>query len=321
MDSINRVVVGVAMPKSRPWDSANLDPASRIAVRQAFHLAGATGNSLHVMTVLPEMSDGFFGTEDDAKSQADADQAEAQQVLDSLLDDYASLNVAVATQVTFGRPWLELLTAAGGARETLICCGTREKNAVSRLLFGSTGLKLLRNAPGPVWLIKPRIDDDAVMDVLAATDLSEIGVDVISAGVTLGRALPVKLTVMHVADMGFQRQMAHSGASDEQIESYRNEARATAEKLLQEQLTMTDYRTVSNGVQTQLAEGVADASLLTAIEELDIDLLIMATSGRGAITGMLFGNTAERILSSLACSLMALKPDDFECPIPLAKYV
>ena len=321
MDSVRKIVLGVAMPDSQPWSPANLDPASRIAARQAFHLAATTGTALQVMTVLSEVSGEFFGTEEDVKSLEKTSHREAQNVLDELLDDYASLGVAATTHVAFGRAWLEILKSAGGSRNTLICCGTRTTGAVSRLLFGSTGLKLLRNAPGPVWLVKPRIDEDAVMDVLAASDLSEVGVDVISAGVTLSRALPVRLTVMHVVDMGFERQMSHSGASGEEIESYRRDGKTTAEQQLQEQLAETDYRTVPGGVRTQIGEGVADAALLAAIEELDIDLMIMATSGRGGIPGMLFGNTAERLLSSLPSSLLAVKPDDFECPIQLANNV
>ena len=50
---------------------------------------------------------------------------------------------------------------------------------------------------------------------------------------------------------------------------------------------------------------------------LDIDLLIMATAGRDGIPGMLFGNTAERLLPVLPCSILAIKPDNFVCPVEL----
>ena len=71
-------------------------------------------------------------------------------------------------------------------------------------------------------------------------------------------------------------------------------------------------------MQVKIAEGPADSCILSAIEELDIDLLVMATSGRGGIPGMLFGNTAERLLPELPCSILAIKPDDFQCPIDLS---
>ena len=317
MDVLNKIVVGVAMPETQPWDSANLDSATRIAVRQAFHLAASIGIPLHLIAVLSEPETGFFRSKDEAKRRAAADKAEAEQLLVSLNSDYADLKATASSEVVFGRAWFEILRAAEASRKTLIACGTRSKSTVSRLLVGSTGLKLLRNAPGPVWLVKPRIDDDAVLDVLAATDLSDIGTDVIAAGVTIGRAFPVQLTVMHAVDTGLDRRMAHSGASDEEIANWRAEAKADAEEQLHEQLAGTDFRTLATGVQTQMTEGPAVACVLSAIEELDIDLLIIASSGRGGIPGMLFGNTAERLLLELPCSLLAVKPDDFVCPIDI----
>lgn len=312
---MDKIVVGVAMPASQPWESANLDAATRIAVRQACQLAATLRIPLTMVAVVPAPEAGFFVHPNDAKQHADAEKNEAQQLLTSLQQEYADSGVDITATAVFGTPWVEILKAGGVSRRTLTVCGTRTNSAVSRLLFGSTGLKLLRNAPGPVWLVKPRIDEDAVLDVLAATDLSEVGGDVIAAGVTLGQALPVNLTVMHVVDSLEDRRMARVGASEENLEHWRVEAAATAKEQLQEQLAGTDARTLEHGIQTQIAEGVADTCILSAIDELDIDLLVMASSGRGGIPGMLFGNTAERLLPELNCSLLAIKPENFTCPV------
>lgn len=333
MHVLDRIVVGVEMPQSQPWNSADLDAATRAAVRHSFHLAASVNIPLHLIAVLSEPEVGFFSepeigflrskdevkrSKDEAKRRADADNEQAEQVLASLNSDYADLGVTTSNEVVFGRPWFEILRAAEASQKTLIICGTRSKSAVSRLLFGSTGHKLLRNAPGPVWLVNPQIDDDAALDVLAATDLSHIGTEVLSAGVTIGRALPVQLTVMHALDAGIDRRIAHSGASDEDIANWRAEDLARAEEQLHEQLAGTDFRTLATGVQTKITEGPAVACILSAIKELDIDLLIIASSGRGGIPGMLFGNTVERLLPELPCSLLAIKPDDFVCPIDVS---
>lgn len=318
MHRVDRVVVGVEMPESRPWDAANLTAPTRLAVRQAFDVAAALNAAIDLVCVLPEVSIGFFGSEDDAELEAKKDQAEAEAVLADVASQYGDHSVKeVKTTVCFGRPWFEILKVAGTSKDNLIVCGTRDQGAVSRLLFGSTGLKLLRNAACPVWLVKPRIDDDADLDVLATTDLSEVGEDILHTAVALGQALPVKLSVLHVVDDDLDRHMARTGVAEEELANYRQQARESAESRLQDQLSMTDYRTVEKGVQIHVAEGAADGCILSAIEELDIDLLIMATAGRGGIPGMLFGNTAERILPELPCSILALKPDDFQCPVAL----
>ncbi|MEQ9406136.1 MAG: universal stress protein [Fuerstiella sp.] len=320
MQTIEKIVVGVEMPDSRPWNVESISAPSRIAVRQAFEVAEAFNSALQLVCVLSPVSAGLFGDEQAARAAAEQEKTEAMAVLADLEMQHmnqAGRAVDVSSLVTFGRPWLEILKAAGPSHRNLIMCGTRDHGAVSRLLFGTTGLKLLRNAPCAVWLVKPRIDDDADLDVLAATDLSEVGKAVLDAGVMLGQTLPVKLSVLHAVDDDLDRHMARSGVSGEQIAMYREKEKREAEQKLHDQLAAADYRTVQKGVQVHVAEGRPDAAILSAIENLDIDLLIMATAGRGGIPGMLFGNTAERLLPELPCSLLALKPDDFVCPVSL----
>jgi universal stress protein E len=320
MQSIKNVVVGVEMPESRPWIAENIAPASLLAVRQSFDIADAMNAAVRIVCVLPSASTGFFASEDDARAEFAVDTTAAMKVLAELEIQYmekTSRAIDVSSVVTSGKAWFEILKVAGTDRDNLIVCGTRNKPTVTRLLFGSTGRKLLRSAACPVWLLKPRIDNNASLDVLAATDLSEVGEDVLGIGVALGQSLPVRLNVLHVVDNDLDRHMARTGVSEEELAEYRRKSKEEAEATLHEQLAMTDYRTVAMGVQTHIAEGAADGCILSAIGELDIDLLIMATSGRGGIPGMLFGNTAERLLPELPCSILAIKPDDFVCPVAL----
>ena len=48
-----------------------------------------------------------------------------------------------------------------------------------------------------------------------------------------------------------------------------------------------------------------------------IDLVVMGTVARAGIAGMLIGNTAERVLLKLPCSVPTVKPDGFESPVRL----
>ena len=320
MMALSRIVVGVEMPLSRPWDAANISAPSRIAVRQAFRLAESLNLPIRVVSVCDEHTAGFFSTEEQAKANSDAECAEAAAVLKDLVSQYSTRSgdeTEVTCHVAVGRPWLEILKQAEADPKTLIVCGTRNRGVISQMIFGSTGQKLLRNSAGPVWLVKPRVDDDAVLDALVATDLSEIGVDLINAGVSIGQAISTRLSVVHVVGDCLDRHMARSGVSEEEIAEYQQKLRDDAEHALHDQLSMTDYRTLEHGVQVHVAEGQTEAAVLQAIEELDIDLLIMATAGRGGVPGMLFGNTAERLLLDVPCSVLVLKPDDFECPISL----
>ena len=41
----------------------------------------------------------------------------------------------------------------------------------------------------------------------------------------------------------------------------------------------------------------------------------MGTMSRGGVAGLLVGNTAERLLDKVECSLLTIKPEDFVSPV------
>ncbi|MCA9051728.1 MAG: universal stress protein, partial [Planctomycetaceae bacterium] len=253
MAVIQRIVVGVEMPQTHPWDAANLSAPSAIALRQAFSLAESLGIPIHLISVLDKHSAGLFGSAERAGQLEQTEHREAEAVLAELVEKHrarATRDVTVTSEVVTGKPFHRILQAAGNDRRTLIICGTRDRNAVSQMLFGSTGKKLLRSAAGPVWLVKPRIDDDPQLDLLAATDLTEVGEDVLQTAVALGRSLPARLNVITVVDENLRHRMARVGASDEELEEYRRSSLADAEDKLHQQLSLTDYRTLKAGVKT-----------------------------------------------------------------------
>ena len=63
--------------------------------------------------------------------------------------------------------------------------------------------------------------------------------------------------------------------------------------------------------------GQADKLIPDFVADHDIDILVMGTVARTGIPGFIIGNTAENIVQELSCSLLALKPDDFESPVKI----
>lgn len=317
---VNRVVVGIEMPCTHPWDAANLEAPSRLAVRQAFELAHANRLPVTLVSVLPEPSAGWFGSAEQARRDHEVDLTEANSVLEDLAAQYtkdSNSGIAVDCVVAVGKPWLELLRAANNAEGAMIICGSRTVGAVSRAIFGGTGLKLLRHARGPVWLVKAMPDDDDRLDILATTDLTEVGQDILSVSVAIARSIPSRLSVLHVVEGMVERYMRRTGVSAEQLEEMRAKSIETATHAVHEQLAGTDYRTLDQGVQVHVATGPADVGILNAISNLNINVLVMASQARGGMSGMVLGNTAEKLLAEIPCSLIVIKPDDFKSPITL----
>ena len=65
-----------------------------------------------------------------------------------------------------------------------------------------------------------------------------------------------------------------------------------------------------------LLEGVNDKVLTTFVTVKRASVLVMGTVGRTGLAGLVVGNTAERVLRQVRCSIVALKPTGFADATP-----
>jgi hypothetical protein len=55
------------------------------------------------------------------------------------------------------------------------------------------------------------------------------------------------------------------------------------------------------------------------IRDIKADLVVMGTVARTGIPGFIVGNTAEMILSQIACAVLAVKPPGFVSPVKILR--
>jgi len=70
----------------------------------------------------------------------------------------------------------------------------------------------------------------------------------------------------------------------------------------------------NGGVQTVNRRGEPEGVVPECAVAGGIDLVVMGTVARSGVVGLLMGNTAERVLRNLPCSVLAVKPDGFVSP-------
>ncbi len=75
------------------------------------------------------------------------------------------------------------------------------------------------------------------------------------------------------------------------------------------------YGTNTQAKNVHMLKGSADFVLPTFVVEQRVDLVVMGTVARRGAPGWMIGNTAEQMLDRIDCSLLAMKPDGFVCPI------
>jgi universal stress protein E len=86
--------------------------------------------------------------------------------------------------------------------------------------------------------------------------------------------------------------------------------------VVQQQLANTDYRTLPFGVKVHIKSGSPDQCILDAVKEVNADLVVLGTSSKTGVSGLLPGSTVERLLPELSCSVMAIKPEGFRSMLP-----
>lgn len=313
MQHFKKILAGVDLSSADRMAATDLSPPTREAVKRAVWLAGHLSAELTFFAALNVsahteelLHDGY---EEATRSVEEA----TQLVLDELVADAKRDGVNASARFAFGRPWEAVIKEVVNGGHDLAVVGTSSRG-VSQFLFGKTGTKLLRHCPCPVWVTRPDPDWDN-LNMLVATDLTEVGQKALNVAVNGAQLASARVHVISVIEDQLSGRLWLSGLPASKLDDFRAKRHAQVEEMLHEQLAQTDYRTLTKGVQVHIAEGAADVAILKAIEELGIDLLVMGTVARSGIPGLIIGNTAERLLSQVPCSVLAVKPDDFVCPV------
>jgi universal stress protein E len=316
MQRFRKILVGVDLSSGDRLAVEDLGATTREAINRAIWLAGESSAELTFFAALDLSAHTLDLLEEEQEQIHHTVRDDATAVLAELVHEAKEAGVAASSRLEFGRSWLEIIKEVLRHGHDLVIVGTRDLSATGRFLMGSTATKLLRKCPCPVWITKPDPDLEEAR-ILVADDLTDVGNTALQIAIDGAQLLSAKVHVVHAVQDGFEQPLTRSGLASEKVDAYREKQRAAVENELQQRLSMTDYRTLSSGVQVHVENGPADIVLLQAIEEYGIDLLVMGTIGRSGIPGMLIGNTAERLLPQVTCSVLAIKPADFVSPITL----
>jgi universal stress protein E len=314
MNRLQNILVGLDLHHGDRIASDSLEEASQAALTQAVELAQAHGAKLTLACILEISEQAYQLIAADRENVNRTVEDAAAADLNRHADRLRAQGLTVETLVRFGRAWEELSRQAQTGGHDLVLVGTRKRSSAARMLFGSTSNKLLRNCPVPVWIVKPG-EVRELREVMVASDFSDSSLVATQAAVAVAAALNAKLFVVHALEFPFEAYLRTAGVSEQEVESYRRRLHEEAQQNLVNQVQQTDHRTVQPGVKIEIVEGQPDAVIPKFIDEHEIDVLVIATQGRSGLTGVLLGNTVERILPHAHCSLLVTKPPGFVSPV------
>lgn len=306
MHGLQQVVVGLDLHHGDRFASTDLPRETQAAIDEAALIAKVSGAAVTLCAVLELSEQAKHLIEVDVQNVHRTVEDAAQAVMNGVAAKLDAEGVKVFTALRFGKSWEQLCSVATEAKAGLIIVGTRRRSAGTRMLFGSTAQKLLHHAPAPVLIVKPE-EMREVREIAVASDFSEPSMAAVKAAVGLAQAMQAKLFVVHALEFPFEAYLRTAGVSEEQVTQYRQKLHAEAMQNLEAQIAQTDARTLPYGVLLKVVEGTPDVAIPAFIDENEVDLLVIGTVGRTGLSGVLLGNTAERLLPMVHSSLMAVR--------------
>lgn len=313
---MQNILVGLDLHHGDRIASVVLEEASAATLKQAKEVAITSGASITLCTVLELSGQAHHLVEIDKENLYNTVEDIAARDLENIAVELRTAGLQVHTKVFFGRAWEELTREALRGDYGVLIVGSRQRSSAARVFFGSTSYKLIRSCPIPVWVVKPGEVRD-VREVMVASDFSDVAQIATHAGVAIAQLLNAKLFVVHALEFPFETYLRTAGVSDVEVSNYRRQMHEEVTSNINEQLAQTDYRTLPYGVKLEIVEGSPDAVLPHYVDDNAVDLMVIGTHGRSGFASLMLGNTAERVLAHVHCSLLAVKPADFVSPVKI----
>lgn len=192
---------------------------------------------------------------------------------------------------------------------------------ITGMRLGTLDMSLLRKCPCPVLVLKPakRIHHSRI---LAAVDLSHLLEDpdnldrrIMDLACSQARLEESRLHVLHAWELPYQKILS----GEARIKFYKTVPQMQKELRKVEKIhldAITDFYGEYHP-QVHMIKGQPEKVIPDFAARNKIDLVVMGTLARAGVEGLLIGNTAEKILSKIDCSVLAMKPEGFVSPVTL----
>lgn len=287
------------------------------ALRRSYGLAVDNDAELTVMGVVDEVST------DDRRLQPSIDRLQKTIMRDKTgeLDGLIEHILAGTGKKPFinkivvpGKDYIEVIRKISESKFDLLVKSSNPGSAVTSTLFGNTDLRLLHYCPCPVLILKPQRRKN-IRNVLATVDpivdtveSSALNAAIMDMAISVAELEQADLHLLHVLEHPLpERRGQHKDAFKALEKSLKEDAEKKMTRLVE------DYEHVP--LTEHLIKGKPHSTIARFIRDQEIDLVVMGSVARSGIPGFFVGNTAEKILDHVDCSVLVLKPRGWKTPV------
>jgi universal stress protein E len=221
---------------------------------------------------------------------------------------------------TVGEPFLEVIRRVLVEDHDLVMVGEPVAEKPDEPHLSSGVMHLLRKCPVPVWVMRSsRADSRRVLALVDPDPDDPVGDGlndlIMELGMSLAHRPGWELHLGHAWTLEGEAALRSSPYVElpgEMVDVMVRDTKATRLG----QLDVLAIRHVTESERSiHMVAGAPGVVLPRLADRLDVDLIVMGTVGRTGLSGLIMGNTAETILRSVRCSVLAVKPEGFISPV------
>lgn len=235
------------------------------------------------------------------------DKISAETYLGQIAEEVRADGIAVTTLVRPGPPGEVILNALRSQQPSLIVLASHCRGGLDRWLYGSVADQILRETTSPVLLVPLACDrswpTDRPLRILVPLDGSRFAEEALSPARSLATQVNARLILVGVAQPPLVRYYPRVAS----LFGFEVMARlARARQYLD--MTAGDPRRRGDSVTTRSRVGDPATEIVATAREQDVDLIIMATHGRGGLSRLMMGSVATEVVHGSRLPVMLIRP-------------
>ena len=305
----------------------DFDVKQQMAVERAISLARQNEAVLTVFTVIRELPEDARMASISMSQQMFFKQVfdDYNEQLETLSTEIRQQGVEVKSKIVTGTPFLEIIRQVLRDKHDLVILAAEGKKGLKERLFGSTSMHLMRKCPCPVWVVKSE-KKSKYKRILAAVDTATEFLEpsreslnplTMNLASSLARMDNSELYVVQVWSMYYENYIKSRGLLEKSaiLKLRKDTKQQYLEKLdsLMADIDLTGVITHKHLIRNDDAA----RAIIKLVKNKKINLLVIGTVCRTGLAGFFIGNTAEKVLSEVNCSVLTVKPEGFVTPVTL----